>query len=144
MENLFRERMKGESLGLFIGKVIVGIIIVTGLAIVFGFIIMWLWNQLMPEIFGLPNVNYWQAVGLFILAKILFGSSGKCGGKRKDHDGNKRRMKEKFKSYYDKHCKEKVSDWEHYDKFWETEGKEAYQKFVSNLKKEKTTEVDNS
>ena len=38
----------------------------------FGFIVMLLWNGLMPEIFKLEHITYWQAVGLLILAKILF------------------------------------------------------------------------
>ncbi len=39
----------------------------------FGFIVMWLWNALMPPLFHLPVLTYWQAVGLLILAKIFFG-----------------------------------------------------------------------
>jgi hypothetical protein len=37
---------------------------------------LFLWNELMPEIFGLPALNYWQAAGLLILARILFGGLG--------------------------------------------------------------------
>ncbi len=45
------------------------------LAIVgFGFITMALWNVLMPEIFNLPVIGFWQAAGLLILARLLFGS----------------------------------------------------------------------
>jgi Ca2+/H+ antiporter, TMEM165/GDT1 family len=32
-----------------------------------------LWNGLMPEIFGLPTITYWQALGLMVLSWILFG-----------------------------------------------------------------------
>jgi len=39
----------------------------------FGYIVMLLWNWLMPELFGLREINYWHAWGLFILGKILFG-----------------------------------------------------------------------
>lgn len=31
-----------------------------------------LWNWLMPVIFGLPTISFWQAVGLMILVSILF------------------------------------------------------------------------
>ena len=34
---------------------------------------MWLWNQLMPAIFGLHAINFWQALGMLVLCKILFG-----------------------------------------------------------------------
>jgi Ca2+/H+ antiporter, TMEM165/GDT1 family len=40
---------------------------------VFGFLIMSLWNWLMPGIFGLHLIGFWQAVGILVLSKILFG-----------------------------------------------------------------------
>ncbi len=40
---------------------------------VFGFIVMSLWNWLLPGIFGLPAIGFWQALGLLVLSKILFG-----------------------------------------------------------------------
>lgn len=33
---------------------------------------MWLWNWLMPEIFGLKTINFLQSWGLMILSSILF------------------------------------------------------------------------
>ena len=32
-----------------------------------------LWNWLMPAMFGLQTVTFWQALGLLVLSKILFG-----------------------------------------------------------------------
>lgn len=43
---------------------------------VFGGCVMLLWNWLMPEIFGLPSISFWQAAGLLVLCKILFGGFG--------------------------------------------------------------------
>jgi hypothetical protein len=40
---------------------------------VFGFIVMSLWNWLMPALFGWHPIGFWQALGIFILSKILFG-----------------------------------------------------------------------
>jgi hypothetical protein len=40
---------------------------------------MLLWNLLIPEIFGLATINFWQALGLLALARILFGGFGKGG-----------------------------------------------------------------
>lgn len=34
--------------------------------------IMWLWNWLMPDIFGLTTVTFWQAWGLYALSWFLF------------------------------------------------------------------------
>jgi hypothetical protein len=40
---------------------------------VFSFAVMWLWNWLMPPLFGLHLISFWQALGLLVLSKILFG-----------------------------------------------------------------------
>ena len=36
-------------------------------------IVMLLWNWLMPSIFGLGTISFWQALGICILCRILFG-----------------------------------------------------------------------
>ena len=44
-------------------------------------IVMWLWNLLLPEILGVKAISFWQAMGILVLSKILFGGfRGKCGG----------------------------------------------------------------
>lgn len=37
------------------------------------------WNWVMPEVFGLPVITYWQAWGITVLADVLFNrqSTGK-------------------------------------------------------------------
>jgi hypothetical protein len=40
----------------------------------FGMAVQQLWNALMPSIFNLPALGFWQAVGLLALCWILFGS----------------------------------------------------------------------
>jgi hypothetical protein len=42
-------------------------------ATVFSFVVMELWNWLMPVIFSLHTISFWQALGLLVLSKILFG-----------------------------------------------------------------------
>lgn len=47
---------------------------------------MWLWNALVPDIFGLPKLIWLQALGLLVLARMLFGGrgfSGRAGGRRR-------------------------------------------------------------
>jgi hypothetical protein len=41
---------------------------------VFGLVVMSLWNWLMPALFGLRTITFWQAWGVLILSRILFGS----------------------------------------------------------------------
>ena len=49
----------------------------------FGGAVLHLWNALMPEIFGLPLIGFWQAVGLLSLSWLLFGGPrGLMGGGR--------------------------------------------------------------
>jgi hypothetical protein len=40
---------------------------------VFGFVVMSLWNWLGPAVFGARTITFWQALGILILSKILFG-----------------------------------------------------------------------
>ncbi|HEX4786655.1 MAG TPA: hypothetical protein VH350_20105 [Candidatus Sulfotelmatobacter sp.] len=40
---------------------------------VFSFVVMRLWNWLVPAVFGWHVITFWQAVGLLVLSKILFG-----------------------------------------------------------------------
>ncbi len=59
---------------------------VAGIAIlalgVFGLVVRGLWNWLMPEIFGLRPITFWQALGVWILSRILL--AGFHGGHSKD------------------------------------------------------------
>jgi hypothetical protein len=43
------------------------------------FVVMHLWNWLMPALFGLRLINYWQALGVLLLSKILFGGFRRPG-----------------------------------------------------------------
>jgi hypothetical protein len=59
---------------------------------VVGFVVMELWNALIPQIFGLRTLTFWQALGLLLLAKLLFGGFHRhSGGRRWRH-----RMKERW------------------------------------------------
>ncbi len=64
-----------------------------GLAFLFGLIVKLLWNALMPDIFGLPIITYWQAIGLLLLTHILF--HGKHCGHFKSH-GHGHQWRENF------------------------------------------------
>ena len=44
-------------------------------AILLGLPLMLLWNWIMPDLFRLPYITFWQAVGLNILAGILFNKT---------------------------------------------------------------------
>jgi hypothetical protein len=42
-------------------------------------IVMLLWNALLPVIFGISVITYWQAAGLMILSRLLLSGFGKFG-----------------------------------------------------------------
>jgi sterol desaturase/sphingolipid hydroxylase (fatty acid hydroxylase superfamily) len=63
--------------------VIVGVaVMVPAFLALFGAVTMWLWNWLMPTIFKLPEIGFWQAIGLLLLAHIFFkGGQARRAGK---------------------------------------------------------------
>lgn len=109
-----------KKIVLVIGGVILGV----GVAILVGFIIMWLWNGLMPKIFNLPLITYWQGLGLALLGRLLLGGFGSGNGSNSDS-----KSKRKHKQHIS-HCESAYdTDWEKYDKWWETEGKKSFEEF---------------
>jgi hypothetical protein len=58
-------------------------ILAAAVALYLGFVwvFAWLWNWLVPDLFGGPALTYWQALGLWLLLAAvsgLFRSSGKA------------------------------------------------------------------
>jgi len=64
----------------------VALLVIVGIAALGG-VVMLLWNWLVPALFvGAQPVGYWQALGILLLSKILFGSfRGGCHGRRMEH-----------------------------------------------------------
>ena len=89
-EGWWEDRSLPEKIFVVIGFVILGI----GLLFLFGLVVMALWNWLMPEIFGLKTLTYWQAWGMLALSCILFGKIGGSGS-----GGSDRKRKRKLRSY---------------------------------------------
>jgi hypothetical protein len=58
-----------------LGKILMVCGIGVALAIVLALPVMLLWNWLMPVIFGLTKISFWQALGLNLLSGFLFKSS---------------------------------------------------------------------
>jgi hypothetical protein len=56
------------------------IIILLFFYIIFAFPVMLLWNWLMPVIFGLTEITFFQALGLMLLCGLLFKSTGYTSG----------------------------------------------------------------
>jgi hypothetical protein len=95
------------------------IILGSGMLALMAAVTMWLWNWLVPGLFGLPAITFLQSAGLLALIKILTGIAG-SGSHRWGGHHNKHRMwkqkwdnkmacmsedeKEAFKEMYYKRC----------------------------------------
>ena len=60
--------------------IVVGLLLLS--AIILAFPTMWLWNWLMPEIFGLKTITFYQALGLTFLSHLLFSSTNQNQNKK--------------------------------------------------------------
>jgi hypothetical protein len=111
------------------GMVVLGVIGACAFALAFGWVVMLLWNWLMPAIFGLGTIGYWQAFGLVVLAKLLFGRMGGPHGGPKHRPPWKGGPWEKYGDHG--HSRE---DWKWFRDFWEREGRAQFEHFRDGMK----------
>jgi len=71
--------------GFWIKRVIFIPIAIAAGIFLFGFIVMSLWNCLLPGIIGVGTITFWQALGILILSKILFGGFHGGPGRSRFH-----------------------------------------------------------
>jgi hypothetical protein len=90
---------------------------VMAIAAIFGFsaIVMLLWNAILPSLLQVGVIGYWQAMGLLVLSKILFGSMGPGGGRRRHRCGPPPHLREKFMNMSEE---EKAAFKEQWQKHW--------------------------
>jgi|SRR5450755_4622416 len=64
-------------------KALAAVVLIPLFFFLFGYVTMSLWNWLMPSLFGLHLITFWQAIGILILSKLIFGGfHGSRGGRR--------------------------------------------------------------
>lgn len=84
-----------------------------------GYVVMLLWNQVLAVVIsGVSLIGFWQALGLLLLSKILFGGfSGRCGGK----GGHwKNEMKEKWQGMTPEEREKIKQEWRNRCRMWGT------------------------
>ncbi len=118
-----------------IGMVLLGIAAV----FVFGWVTQLLWNWLMPKLFELPTVTYWEGLGVIVLTSILFGrlGGGSSDSKKKEKKSRPIRdeIRREFAKEFDKEYGKKTDDKEDaecekiYEKWWEAEGRVSFEKY---------------
>jgi hypothetical protein len=99
--------------------IVFGVLIAVALVLVFGSVFMLLWNALLPELFAVHPVTYWQSVGLLLLARILTGGLGHGRGGR-GHFGRGPGM----------------PPWKEYDAWWQEVGEKSFSQHARNGKTE--------
>jgi hypothetical protein len=146
------ERPVGKGLRIA-GRVVLGILAAAVFALVFGYLVMILWNWLMPSIFKLPEIGYWQGFGIVILAKLVFGSIGGHGNGKHPRSRRVRRKTDlDWEAFFEK-CGEKAGEenwkdffephrWKHYRNFWRDEGKQAFERYMAKQEKPKSDSED--
>ncbi|MEM9920938.1 MAG: hypothetical protein AAF990_22755 [Bacteroidota bacterium] len=76
-----------------------------------GGVVMWLWNALLPDLLGVKQIKYWQAVGLLVLCRLLFGSFKPGGGFRKQGAAKRAARRERWMSMTDEERAEAKRRW---------------------------------
>lgn len=99
------------------GKAVMILVFGTAFVVLFTFIVMSLWNAVLPAVLGVKAITFWQALGILVLSKILFGGFGGWHHK-KEHFKNRMRQRmmekwenmspeerEKFKQQWKNRCR---------------------------------------
>ena len=79
-----------------IKKGILFVPIFIGGVFLFTWLVMLLWNNILPEVTGVKAISFFQAMGILVLSKILFGFNKGWGGRSRHYEW-KNRMAEKLK-----------------------------------------------
>ena len=95
------------------GKAVMILVCITAFVMLFSFIVMNLWNAILPDVLGVKMITFWQALGILVLSKILFSGFGGFHHKREQ-------IKNRFR--------QKMMD------KWSTMTPEEKQKFKEQLK----------
>jgi len=78
----------------WIKKAMMFLLILIAAMVVFGFVVMGLWNAILPAVIGVKTINFVQALGILLLSKILFGGFG--GGRWRGSSAWKQKMKQRW------------------------------------------------
>ena len=72
------------------------------------YLVMWLWNTILVDVTNVKPLGFWQAAGLLILARILFGG---IMGRGKRHHKRRKHWREKWMNMSEEERMEFKSKW---------------------------------
>jgi hypothetical protein len=73
--------------GRWILKGIAGVLLAALVLGLVSYLVMWLWNWFVPAVIGWKVIDFWQAMGLLVLSRLLVGFRG-FGGWHHHHHGH--------------------------------------------------------
>ena len=127
--NFHFENKKSFNIVRIISWFFLGMVTAVIFAFVFGYFVQQLWNWLMPRIFHLTTITFWEAFGMVLLARLFLG-------------GHHHESRYHHQKHYHPDCTWNDSEretwkikgghhnWKYYDEWWKTEGKEKFEAFI--------------
>jgi hypothetical protein len=79
--------------------------------LVFGLIVMGLWNAILPAVLGVKAISFVQALGILLLSKILFGGFGGRGWR--GSPAWKQKMKQRWDNMTPEDREKFKAEWKH-------------------------------
>lgn len=126
-----------------IRHVIGGLIFAALFALIFAILVKLLWNGIMPAVFGLNTISFWQAFGIILLAKLIFGGIGSRYNyyhPRRDyyHSKDRRYFYKWFHNKYrfeddELNTMSRRKKWEYYKQYWQDEGKAEFEAYTKKM-----------
>src|ERR1044072_1099246 len=101
------------------GKAVMILVFCTAFVMLFSYIVMRLWNGILPDVLGVKLISFWQAMGILVLSKILFSGFGGFAHK-KEHFKNRfrQRMREKWENMTPEEKIQFKEEWKNRCKGW--------------------------
>ncbi len=122
---------------------ILGVLGFIAIAFIGGALIMWLWNCIAAPLFHISTISFWEAIGLAVLTRLLFG-----GANHGWHHGGRRWKQGMWRGNHSGHyhhtgnwgcqtqsndkcgCDPEQDKWKFYDEYWKQEGEQSFNDYV--------------
>lgn len=83
---------------------------IAAFVVLFGGVVMLLWNWLLPPLFGWPAITLLQGFGLFVLCRLLFGGFGGGSGSGGARGGHEKHMSPEEREHFRERMRQRLCD----------------------------------
>ena len=105
----------------------------------FGSVVMFLWNAILPAVIHVSTINFWQALGILLLSKILFGGFRGGWGGRRGHQW-KNEMERKLSNMTPEEKENFKQEWRNRCSRWGRPDREGFRQSTPAAPSQSTTE----